>query len=122
MNDDIHLSSTEYGMGSGLFFFLGYIVFQVRPVATLLLELRMLIHSCIQGCTCFPVPCAFRLGIKAQYMRLRLLVQGAFEHSPHPRGCAEVALIPCHHLGDYSHPVRYFEGTQFAVTLFRNFL
>ena len=29
MNDDIHLSSFEYGLGSGLFFFLGYIIFQV---------------------------------------------------------------------------------------------
>ena len=30
MNDDIHLSSFEYGLGSGLFFFLGYIIFQVN--------------------------------------------------------------------------------------------
>jgi hypothetical protein len=30
-----------------------------------------------------------------------------------------VAVIPCHHLGNYSHPVRYFEGTQLAVTRLR---
>ena len=41
MNNDIHLSSFEYGLGSGLFFFLGYIIFQVD------MAFQQPLHDCL---------------------------------------------------------------------------
>ncbi len=122
LNDDIGLTSTQYGLGSGLFFFLGYIIFQARysPLWPS--------FPYIAGCTvllCFMNVCFLSdmlqmLATPVWLSRLQCRVKchpprcmtavGTQQPDSDTSRSKEMALFPCHCLGHHSYLICHFEG------------